>query len=92
MVKIVLELESCKKCPYHYSSPFPASDSWERPEYYWCTNPDVKEEHKADAEDEERRKLIKEDRKLKKLSYVAGYVEWSDDISIPYWCPIKLKE
>jgi hypothetical protein len=93
MSKIVLELETCEKCPHHYSSPYPTSDSFERPEYYWCKNPDVRREHKAnDEEGERRRKFIKEDYRLKKLSYVAGYVEWRDKEPIPNWCPIKLKE
>lgn len=93
MAKIVLELESCKKCPFHYTSPYPTDDSFERPEYWWCSNPNIKKErHGRDSEDEYRRKFIKEDRKFQKLSYVAGYVEWHDKMSIPDWCPIKLVE
>jgi hypothetical protein len=93
MTKIVLELESCKKCPHHYASEYPTSDSFERPEYYWCKNPDIKREKKAHGQEDERRRIfIKQDRNFKKLSYVAGYVEWRDKIPIPDWCPLRVKE
>jgi hypothetical protein len=92
MTKIVLEIESCKKCPHHYSTPYPTDDSFERPDYYWCKCPDVKREKKGqDSEDEKRRLFIKKDRKFKKLSYVAGYVEWHDKTPIPNWCPLKIE-
>ena len=93
MTKITLELETCKKCPHHMSSPYPTDDSFERPEYYWCKCSDVDEEHKGpDAVDERKRLFIKEDYKLKKLNYVIGYIEWRDRPAIPDWCPLKIKK
>ena len=93
MSKIILELDSCRGCPFHYSTPYPTDDSYERPEYFWCTNPDVEEENPAQSSEGERSRIfIKQDRGYNKLSYVRGYVEWRDNVEIPNWCPIKVKE
>ena len=93
MAKIVIDIESCQKCPHHHESPYPSMDSFERPSYWWCKNPDVEVERVAnDSEGERRRKVIKKDHGFEKLSYIAGYVEWSDKINIPDFCPIKIKD
>ena len=93
MTKIVLELPTCKKCPFHLSTPYRTEDSWESAEYYWCKCPDTQEETRGrDDEGEETRLHINKDGNYDKLSYVAGYVEWRDEIPIPDVCPIKLKE
>jgi len=91
MSEIVLKLETCVGCPHHMTSPYPTEDSFERPEYYWCKCPDIVTETKAnDSTGECRRTNIKEQYKLDKLSFVAGYVEWRDKPEIPNECPIKL--
>ena len=89
--KIVLELEDCRKCPYHINTPYPTKDSFERPEYFWCKHPDH-EQFALDPENERRRVEIKERRDYKSLSFVAGYVEWRDKTPIPEWCPIRLEK
>lgn len=93
MTKVLLEIEDCSQCPFHYSSPYPTDDSFERPEYWWCSNPNVeKEVQSPDPDSEKRRLFYKGHWDCKKFSYVAGYVEWNDKIKIPDWCPIKVKE
>lgn len=93
MTKIVLEIKDCTKCPHHFATPYPTSDSWERAEYYWCKCPRIETETQGrDEEGEHRRKSLKDQLDLKKLSYVAGYVEWNDEIDVPDECPIKLEE
>ena len=88
-MKKCIYIESCSNCPHHLATEYPTADSFERPEYWWCKNPDVKEENRAmDAEGERHRKGIKGSRSLEKLSYVAGYVEWHDKTEIPDWCPL----
>jgi len=36
MPSITLQIKDCSQCPHHYTSPYPTSDSFERPEYWWC--------------------------------------------------------
>jgi hypothetical protein len=69
-VKIVLELKTCKKCPYHKETPYPTDDSFERPTYWWCTNPNVEEKVFDSQEEEKRRLFIKNDYKYPKLREV----------------------
>ena len=84
-----MPIENCKKCKFHYSSPYPTEDSFERPEYWWCTNPEIEHENNALSESgENTRKFIKKDMNFKSLSYVAGYVEWNDKTPIPEFCPL----
>lgn len=80
MAKIELNVDSCKECPFLETSPYPTDDSFERPEYWWCTHKDVKQDEKNEA-----RTFAKK---------IAGYVEWYDEknIQIPEWCPIEVKE
>ena len=93
MNKIVLELKNCTKCIHHLATPYPTADSWERAEYYWCKCPSLKTEATGrDMHGEKRRKDLKEQLNLEKLSYVAGYVEWNDEIDIPNECPIVLQQ
>lgn len=93
MSKIVVNLENCKGCPHHFTTPYPTDDSWERAEYFWCKCPDIKVETQGKhPEDEARRVQIKRDLKLEKLSLVDAYVEWYDKVPIPDTCPIKIKE
>jgi len=89
--KIVIEVEKCVGCPFHFTTPYPTNDSWERPEYYWCKHPGY-ENKGRDEEDETTRVNIKKGRKLESLSYVAGYVEWMDKTPVPEWCPIKVED
>ena len=75
MTKIIIELETCSKCPHFECTGAYTADSWERPENWWCQHPDV-----LNSELGEVHKKI------------AGYVEWTDKIAIPDWCPIAVKE
>jgi hypothetical protein len=87
MTKIQIEIKSCSDCPHFKASLYPTADSFERPEYWWCMNSD---EIAPNAE--ETRLFLKEDCRLDKLRYIAGYVEWTDKISIPEWCPCKINK
>ena len=89
MTEIKIEIKDCSQCPYHKSSPYPTPDSFERPEYWWCSMDD----EKCDNDDDERhRQYVMRDKGLKKLRKIAGYVEWHDKTPIPEWCPCKIKE
>ena len=88
-MEIKIEVVSCKDCPHHKATDYPTSDSFQRPEYWWCKNDD---EVAPNDGAEEVRLFIKKDRKLPKLRYISGYVEWNDKIPIPEWCPCKLEE
>lgn len=89
MPKIGIEIKDCSGCPHHKATPYPTADSFERPEYWWCMADDAK----APNEDAENvRLLIKNNSKLSKLRYIAGYVEWHDKTPIPEWCPCKITE
>jgi len=71
------------------TSEYPTSDSFERPDYWWCKNPDLDEVIHNDKEGEDRRVFIKKEYKLEKLRYVAGYVCWNEkDPKIPSFCPL----
>ena len=74
-MEIKIEVKNCKGCPHHKASDYPTSDSFERPEYWWCQNDDAVA---PNEEAEDRRLFIKDDSKLPKLRYIAGYVEWHD--------------
>jgi len=37
MTKIVIDIKSCKECPFFKTTPYPTSDSWERAENWWCS-------------------------------------------------------
>lgn len=88
-MKKCIYIESCSNCPHHLATPYPTRDSFEHPEYWWCKNPDQQEENPAmDEKGEGNRKSIKKTKGLKKLSYIAGYVEWTDKTPIPEFCPL----
>lgn len=88
-MEIKIKVEDCKGCPHHKATPYPTSDSFERPEYWWCKNDDAV----APNDDAENARLfIKDDSKLPKLRYIDGYVEDNDNTPIPEWCPCKLEE
>jgi len=90
MTKIVIEIKDCSGCPYHKSSPYPTSDSFEcpeYPEYWWCSMDDKT----CDGNDERYRQYVMKDKSLKKLRKIAGYVEWRDKTPIPEWCPCIAK-
>lgn len=87
-MNIKINVDKCSECPHFKSSPYPTSDSFERPEYWWCQNDDAVA---PNEEAEDRRLFIKDDSKLPKLRYIAGYVEWHDKTPIPEWCPCKLE-
>ena len=36
MTKIVLEIKTCKECPFFKSTPYRTEDSWERAENWHC--------------------------------------------------------
>jgi hypothetical protein len=88
-MKIEIDIKSCNQCPHFKASPYYTEDSFERPEYWWCTNDDaVAESESSEAE----RLSIKKYSKLLKLRYIAGYVEWHDKIKIPEWCPCRINK
>ena len=86
-MKIVIDIRNCTECPHHMATPYPAADSWERPEYWWCKADDAEA---PNEEAEDRRQGLKEGSKLLKLRYIAGYVEWNSKTPIPEWCPCKI--
>ena len=83
-----IPIESCSKCPFHYSTPYPTMDSFERPEYWWCENPANSVVIAPNLEAEEARKRLIANGKPENLRYVAGYVEWNDKTPIPKWCEL----
>ena len=95
MTIISFDIKDCSQCPFHETSPYPTADSFERPEYWWCKNPDVEEVNAPNDGAEERRLQLKLTGKftgnVKSIRYVAGYVEWNDKIPLPEWCPCKLE-
>jgi len=74
--------------PNFKATPYPTADSFERPEYWWCMADDAEALH---DEAEKHRQFIKTDCHLAKLRNIAGYVEWTDKIAIPEWCPCQIK-
>ena len=74
MPTIKINIKDCSECLHHYASPYPTDDSWERPEYWWCNHPDMKQTEKNEAGTFAKK--------------IAGYVEWNDKTPIPAWCPI----
>lgn len=88
-MEIKIEIENCRGCPHHKATPYPTSDSFERPEYWWCQADD---KIVNGEEGEITRLSIKKEYKLDRLRYIMGYVEWNDKIPIPEWCPCKLEE
>ena len=83
-----LPILSCSECKFRLTTPYPTNDGWERAEYWWCTHPESRENKAIDEEGEERRKLLKGGSRSKVISYIAGYVEWTDKIEIPEFCPL----
>jgi hypothetical protein len=83
--EIKIKIKDCSGCPHFMATPYPTADSFERPEYWWC-----KEDDAIAPNAEDVRLFIKRDQKLSKLRYIAGYVEWTDKIAIPEWCPCKI--
>ena len=88
-MKIGIDIENCSQCPHHMATEYPTMDSFERPEYWWCKADDAVA---PNEEAEGRRERFKINRKLPKLRYVAGYVEWHDKTPIPEWCPCKIED
>ena len=88
-MKIEIELVVCSQCPNFKASPYPTPDSFERPEYWWCTASD---EVSSNEETERHRLFIKKDSHLFKLRKIAGYVEWNYKVDIPEWCPCRRKK
>jgi len=78
-MQVIINIDKCSGCPHHLATPYRTSDSFERPEYWWCTE-----------DDEKIRLSIKKNDNLNKLRYVAGYVEWYNKVPIPDWCPAKI--
>ena len=80
-------IESCKNCPHFLETPYPTDDSFERPSYWWCRHPEVKEVICEHEDDERRRLQIASGNPLRKI---MGYVEWHEEagIKIPKWCPL----
>ena len=92
MTKIIVsEIKSCSQCPHHHATPYPTSDSFERPEYWWCKHPENKEVAAPNQEAERARQQIIQGQ-AKNLRYVAGYVEWTDKTPIPKWCLLEDKK
>jgi len=90
MKTVTIQITSCQECPYFSRSPYPTNDSFERPNYWWCSNPKVEEVPSEFEGEEEDRIFIKKDENKEKLRKIAGYVEWheEDKIKIPDWCPL----
>lgn len=86
-MEIKIDIKNCSECPHFKASPYPTSDSFERPEYWWCKNDDAFAPYE---EIEKHRLFIKKDNNLPRLKYIAGYVEWNDKTPIPKWCPCKI--
>ncbi len=86
-MEIKIEIKDCSDCPHHKATPYYTADSFERPEYWWCSMDDKKLD---DEEDEKHRQSIMKNSGLKKLRKIAGYVEWHDKTPIPEWCPCKV--
>ena len=74
MKTIKLEINDCSECPFHSASTYPTDDTFERPSYWWCNHPDMKQKEKNEAGGYAKK--------------IAGYVEWNDKTPIPDWCPI----
>ena len=74
MKTIKLEIKDCSGCPFHDTSPYPTDDWFERPHYWWCNHPDMKQKERNESGTYAKK--------------VAGYVEWNDKTPIPDWCPI----
>ena len=41
MTKIIIDIKDCRECPFHYTTPYPTSDSWERAQNCFCKHDDV---------------------------------------------------
>jgi hypothetical protein len=88
-MEIKINVKDCSKCPNFESSPYPTADSFEHPEYWWCTADDAVA---PNVEAEEHRQTILKYDNAAKLRYIAGYVEWHDKTPIPDWCPCKISK
>ena len=84
--EIKIKIKDCSECPHFKATPYPTADSFERPEYWWCMADDAIAPNVEDV-----RQSIMKDIKSFKMRLIAGYVEWTDKIPIPDWCPCKLK-
>jgi len=82
-----LPLESCKECLNRLTSPYPTSDIFERPEYWWCKHCSLINVPDKNEEDEKRRLSLMENSPFV-LRKIAGYVKWNDRLGIPSWCPL----
>jgi len=100
MTQIKIDIKDCSDCPFFKSSPYPTMDSFERPEYWWCCNPDNEKFVPVMPEDEKRKEYYLEDeqareRIIKKTGIpnvrkIAGYVEWHDKTPVPDWCLVRV--
>lgn len=81
-------IKNCQNCPLLIRTPYPTPDSFERPEYWWCSSPDVPDEPCKFSDDEQTRIILK--RMHTHLRLIKGYVEWheEDKIKIPQFCPL----
>ena len=81
-----VEINSCLKCPHLKETPYPTSDSFERPSYWWCCHKDVKVVNETESTEDYRRG----NDVLMKARKIQGYVEWHEErkIKIPGWCPL----
>lgn len=79
MVKIEIEINSCKECPHFKTMNQWSSDGWDRMEDWCCTK------------HPENSMRVKNSTKLAVGKLIQGGVEWHEEkhIKIPDWCPIK---
>lgn len=92
-----IPIESCSKCTYWDTTPYPTADSFERPDYWWCKHPDVEDKPCKHEDDEKRRQNMLNARSFadrNRMQYthlrlIAAYVEWNDKTPIPKFCPLK---
>ena len=82
-----LPVRSCEECRFLVTSPYPTSDSFERPEYWWCKHPAMNYEFtEVDHETEKHRQNLINGGEPSLIRKIAGYVEWNDKPGIPDFC------
>ena len=87
-MKALVPISRCPECPHFKETPYPTSDSFERPSYWWCLNPNVEEAEEVNEGDSPHYNMLK--RSYEKVRKIQGYVEWHEEkhIKIPEFCPL----
>lgn len=83
MIKVAIEINSCKECPHFKTMNHWSSDDFDKMEDWCCTK------HPENS----MRKMIN-DKFINTFpgKLIQGGVEWHEEskIEIPDWCPIKV--